>query len=85
MERPGDHWVRGPAWKASAWAENDSAPRERRRHMTMTTSEADPAEDVVAGASPTLVEVGSAPPTSAHAGGSVYTCPTCRQADAKEG
>lgn len=85
MERPGDHWVRGPAWKASARAENDSAPTERRRHMTMTTTEADPAEDVAPGAPPTLVEVGSAAPASAHAGGSVYTCPACRQAEGKEG
>ena len=51
--------------------------------MTMTTSEADTADDVVPSVPPTLVESGSAAPTteSVHAGGSVYTCPTCRQAE----
>jgi len=53
--------------------------------MTMTTSEADPAQDVASAVAPALVEVGSAAPDSAHAAGSVYTCPACRQAEAKEG
>jgi len=52
--------------------------------MTTTTSEADPAEDVLVRVPPTLVEVGSAALASPHAGGSAYTCPTCRQARAKE-
>jgi len=49
--------------------------------MTMTTTEADPAEDVVIGAPPTLVEAGSAPPASAHAAGSMYACPACRRVE----
>ena len=53
--------------------------------MIMTTSEVDPAQDVAPVVPPTLVEVGSAAPESAHAGGSVYTCPACRQAEGKEG
>jgi len=53
--------------------------------MTMTTSEADPAQDMAPGVPPTLVEVGSAAPDSEHAGGSVYTCPACRQVEDKKG
>jgi len=52
--------------------------------MTMTTSEADPAEGVVTSVPPTLVEAGSAPPASAHAGGSMYACPACRQLEDRE-
>jgi len=51
--------------------------------MTMTTFETDPAQDVAPDVSPSLVEVGSVALASAHTGGSVYTCPACRQARAE--
>jgi hypothetical protein len=54
--------------------------------MTMTTSEANRAEDVVPSVPPTLVESGSAAPAtkSVHADGSVYTCPACRKVENPE-
>jgi hypothetical protein len=52
----------------------------------MTTSEANPAEDVVPSAPPTLVEsVSAAPATnSVHTEGSMYACPACREVERHE-
>lgn len=55
--------------------------------MTMTTSEAIPAEDVVPSVPPTLVEGDSAEPATrpVHAEGSMYACPACRQVEDRAG
>jgi len=53
--------------------------------MTLTNAEAVPVEDVVATVPPTLVEASPAAPATEHVGGSVYTCPACRQLEDKEG
>lgn len=54
--------------------------------MTMTTSETDPAEDVVLSV-PTLVESGPTAPAEmwVHAGGSMYGCPACQRVEDREG
>ena len=52
----------------------------------MTTSETDPAEDMVPSV-PTLVESDAAATAerSVHAGGSMYGCPACRRVEDREG
>jgi len=54
--------------------------------MTITTSEANPAEDADPSAPSTVVEsISAAPATrSGHTEGSMYSCPVCRRAESRE-